>query len=132
MVAFVRMNEQEAGNFHFLLSIPLSLSMNCQHKLHTLNVQVVCLKLTRKMESWVMDLTFKFTVQCVFLTINLTTTFFFFFCPIIPIYFLIFLLVPVYSSLYQSTPFLTITPAECRVLLVKVRWNIHYWVWINL
>lgn len=79
MVAFVRMNEQEAGNFHFLLSIPLSLSMNCQHKLHTLNVQVVCLKLTRKMESWVMDLTFKFTVQCVFLTINLTTTFFFFF-----------------------------------------------------
>ena len=77
MVAFVRMNEEEAGNFHFLLSIPLSLSMNYQHKLHTLNVQIVCLKLTRKMESSVMDLTFKFTVQYVFLTINLTTTFFF-------------------------------------------------------
>ena len=40
MVAFVRMNEEEAGNFHFLLSIPLSLSMNYQHKLHTLNVYI--------------------------------------------------------------------------------------------
>ena len=58
-----------------------------------------------------MDLTFKFTEQYVFLTVILTTTFFF--CPIIPVYFLIFLLVPVYSSLCQSTPFLNITQAKC-------------------
>lgn len=131
MAAFIRMNEEEAGNFHFLLNIPLSLSMN--YLLHTENVQVVCLKLTRKMESWVMDLTFKFMVQYIFLTVILTTTFFFS-CPIIPVYFLIFLLVPIYSSLVNQLLSL-ISPQQSAVagaLLVKMRWTIHYWVWINL
>ena len=131
MAAFVRMNEEEAGNFHFLLSIPLPLSMN--YLLHTVNVQVVCLKLTRIMESWVMDLTFKFTAQYVFLTVILTTTFFF--------SVLLFLFTFLFSYLFLFIlPFANqllslISPqqsAVAGVLMVKMRWTIHYWVWINL
>ena len=131
MAASVRMNEEEAGNFHFLLSIPLSLSMN--YLLHTVNVQVVCLKLTRIMESWVMDLTFKFTAQYVFLTVILTTTFFF--------SVLLFLFTFLFSYLFLFIlPFANqllslISPKQsvvAGVLMVKMRWTIHYWVWINL
>lgn len=115
--------KEEVDDFHFALVIPLSLSMRHSHKLRTLHVQIVRLKLMKSTEAWVMNLASKFVAQYASLTLILPlprqfSVLFFYFCLLS--YF------PVYSSLLHSTPFLNITSAKQQL-------QGHYWLkWVEI